>query len=92
MAVSGWPEATVEMVMDGLEKLVAEGDDRAVAEVLQSFAKCDHPDKVLGGMLHAVQNATSLDAAPVEVIAFFSDWAIAEMNNATRRYKNPAPP
>ena len=80
------------MVMDGLQKLVSEGDDRRVADVLQNFAKCDHPDKVLGGMLHAVQNAKSLDAAPVEVIAFFSDWTIAEMNGATRRYSNPAPP
>lgn len=91
MTVSGWSEATVEVIMDGLEKLVSEGDDRAVADVLQSFAKCSHPDKVMGGMLHAVQNAKSLDAAPVEVIAFFSDWVIAEANNATRQYKDPAP-
>ena len=49
------------------------------------------PNVSVGGMLHAVQNAKSLDAAPVEVIAFFSDWVIAEANNATRQYKNPAP-
>ena len=92
MTASGWPEATVEKVMEGLEKLVSEGDDSRVADVLQVFAKSGQPDKVLGGMLHAVQNAKSLDAAPVEVIAFFSDWAIAEMSGATRRYTNPAPP
>lgn len=92
MTVSGWPEATVEMVMDGLEKLVAAGDDHAVAGVLQSFAKADQPDKILGGMLHAAQNAKSLDAAPVEVLAFVSDWSIAETTGRTRRFKTPAPP
>ena len=78
--------------MDGLEKLVAAGDDRAVADVLQTFAKNAQPDKILGGVLHAVQNAKSLDAAPVEVLAFCSDWAIAEMTGGKRRLKNPAPP
>ena len=92
MTVSGWPEATVEMVMDGLEKLIAAGDDHAVTDVLRSFAKSGQPDKVLGGMLHAVQNAKSLDAAPVEVLAFFSDWSIAEITGGPRRFKTPAPP
>ena len=92
MTISRWPEATVDMVMDGLEKLVAEGDDHAVADVLQSFAKSDQPDQLLGGVLHAVQNAKSLDAAPVEVLAFFAEWSIAEVTGDARRFKNPAPP
>jgi hypothetical protein len=43
-------------------------------------------------MLHAVQNAKSLDAAPVEVLAFFSDWSIAEITGGPRRFKTPALP
>ena len=92
METMKWPGATVEQVMDGLEKLVAAGDDRAVADVLQTFAKNAQPDKIMGGVLHAVQHAKSLDAAPVEVLAFISDWSIAEMTNGKRRLKNPAPP
>ena len=92
MTVSGWPEATIETVMDALEKLVAAGDDPAVADVLEQFSKSCQPDKILGGMLHAAHNAASLDAAPVEVLAFVSDWSIAEMTGGPRRFKTPALP
>ena len=85
MKTQRWPDDTQDMVMNGLKGVVK--DDADFDKLVESSKKFPAKDLIMSSMIHAVQNATSMDAAPIEVMAYAADCLLAKNTGAPRRYQ-----